>query len=357
MPPPPELDIHGFIAAAPGGRDGDAARTPPRHRGDPHESAWAPIVMWPAATSWAYRFGRRDTYHALMEIRIIDAFTDRAFAGNPAAVCFVGDTWPADTWMGKVSAEFNLPMTAFACPLLAGEDADWHLRWFLPAGTEQSLCGHATLAAAHALFSAGRASGTVRFRTRGGLLVAHARGDGSITLDFPAATITEVTPPDGLREALRMDVKAALSTGGLRDLLCIVNDEAAVRGVDPDVARLADLTRRHGIRGVILTAACADADSGIDYVSRFFAPADGLSEDPVTGSAHTALGPYWSRRLGRDRLVGLQASARTGVIRTSVHGDRVHLTGHAVTVVEGTLHAVEGELAATNGAVTGLGAD
>jgi PhzF family phenazine biosynthesis protein len=272
-------------------------------------------------------------------------------------VCFVDGAWPGDAWMGQVSAELNLPMTAFVRPLLGHEDADWHLRWFLSVGKEQNICGHATLAAAHALFSAGRASGTVRFSTRSGVLVAHACEDGSVTLDFPAATVEEVSAPDGLREALGMDIDAAHATGGLGDLLCVARDEAAVRAADPDVVALAGVSRRHGIRGVILTAASSDPGRVVDYVSRCFYPGDGIPEDSVTGSAHTALAPYWSRRLGRDPLVGLQASARTGVIRTSVHGERVHLTGHAVTLVDGTLHAREREAVVTRDSVAALAAD
>ncbi|HEY6379909.1 MAG TPA: PhzF family phenazine biosynthesis protein [Candidatus Dormibacteraeota bacterium] len=166
-----------------------------------------------------------------------------------------------------------------------------------------------------------------------GVLVAHACEDGSVTLDFPAAT------------------------GGLGVLLCVVRDEASVRAANPDFAALAGVTRPDGIRGVILTAASSDTDGGVDYVSRCFYPADGIPEDAVTSSAHTALAPYWSRRLGRDPLVGLQASARMGVIRTSVHGERVHLTGHAVTLIEGTLHAGEREAVVTQDSVAALTAN
>jgi PhzF family phenazine biosynthesis protein len=266
-------------------------------------------------------------------------------------VCFIDGAWPADTWMGQVAAELNLPMTAYLRPLLAHDDAEWHLRWFLPVGREQDICGHATLAAAHALFSEGRAAGTVRFSTRSGVLVAHACEDGSVTLEFPAAALEEGSAPAGLREALGVDIDAAYTTGELGDLLCVVRDEAAVRAADPDFAALTGVTRRQGMRGVILTAASSDPGGGVDYVSRCFYPRDGLPEDSVTGSAHTALAPYWSRRLGRDPLVGLQASARTGVVRTSIHGDRVHLTGRAVSLVDGTLHAREREAVATRDSV------
>ncbi len=144
--------------------------------------------------------------------------------------------------------------------------------------------------------------------------------------------------PDGLADALGAILDATYGTGALGDLLAVVPDESAVRGLAPDFTALARLTRREGIRGVIVTAAASDPDGGYDFVSRFFAPAVGIPEDPVTGSAHTALAPYWSGRLGRDGLTGLQASPRTGLVHTAVHGDRVHLTGRAVTVLDGTLH-------------------
>src|SRR6266542_1079019 len=234
-----------------------------------------------------------------MRIWVIDAFTDRPFAGNPAAVCLL-------------AAELHLE-TAFAHPLPAAADADWALRWFTPTA-ESNLCGHATLATAHALHSDRGTLGTVRFASRFGVLIAHSRRDGTITLDFPAARPIQAAAPDGLA------------------------DEATVRALTPDLAALADLTRRDGIRGIIATAPADEPDRGYDFVSRYFAPAGGIPEDPVTGSAHTALAPYWSSRLGRDRLTGLQVSTRTGLVRTAVRGDRVHLTGHAVTILDGALH-------------------
>lgn len=273
-----------------------------------------------------------------MRIRIIDAFTDRPFAGNPAAVCLL-DTgnWPDETWMQQVAAEMNLAETAFAHSAPAGADVDWALRWFTPT-VEVDLCGHATLATAHALHDDRGIPGTVRFGSRSGVLVAHTHHDGTITLDFPAAPVVEAVVPDGLADALGAILDATYGTGALGDLLAVVPDESAVRGLAPDFTALARLARREGIRGVIVTAAASDPDGGYDFVSRFFAPAVGIPEDPVTGSAHTALAPYWSGRLGRDGLTGLQASPRTGLVHTAVHGDRVHLTGRAVTVLDGTLH-------------------
>jgi PhzF family phenazine biosynthesis protein len=269
-----------------------------------------------------------------MRIRVIDAFTDQPFTGNPAAVCLLdGGGWPEEAWMRRVAAEMRHSETAFAHSLPAGGDADWALRWFTPA-VETHLCGHATLATAHALHEDRGAPGTVRFSSLSGVLVTHTRADGSITLDFPAAPATEVPVPDGLIDALGARPEATYATGALRDLLAVFGDEAAVRALAPDAAAVARVARRDGIRDVIATAAAAD-DGGHDFVSRFFAPGDGIPEDPVTGSAHTALAPYWAQRLGRDGLTGLQASARGGLVRTAVEGDRVHLTGHAVTVLDG----------------------
>jgi PhzF family phenazine biosynthesis protein len=274
-----------------------------------------------------------------MRIRIIDAFTDRPFAGNPAAVCLLdSDAWPDEAWMQQVAAEMHLSETAFAHPLPQGADADWALRWFTPE-VESDLCGHATLATAHAMHRDRGAPGTVRFTSRSGVLVTHTADDGTITLDFPAAPASEVPAPEGLTEALGAAADATYATGALGDLLAVFEDEAAVRTLSPDIGAVAGLARREGIRGITATARAADPDAGYDFVSRFFAPHQGIPEDPVTGSAHTALAPFWSSRLGRDGLIGLQASARGGLVRTSVHGDRVHLTGHAVVVVDGTLTA------------------
>jgi len=274
-----------------------------------------------------------------MRIRIIDAFTDRPFAGNPAAVCLLdAGAWPDETWMQQVAAEMHLSETAFARPLENDPDAGWGLRWFTPE-VETNLCGHATLATAHAMHRDRGTPGTVRFMSRSGVLVAHTADDGTITLDFPAATLTEAPAPEGLAEALGATPEATYATGVLGDRLAVLSDEAAVRALAPDLGAIARIARRDAIRGIIATASAADPDAGYDFVSRFFAPADGIPEDPVTGSAHTALAPFWSERLGRDGLTGLQASPRGGLVRTSLHGDRVHLTGHAVVVLDGTLTA------------------
>lgn len=273
-----------------------------------------------------------------MRIRIVDAFTDRPFAGNPAGVLVLDSgAFPADCWMQRVAAEMNLSETAFAHRLTAADDADWALRWFTPV-TEVRLCGHATLATAHVLRTTGAARGTIRFRTKeAGVLSATASGDGTITLDFPRAPLTPVPVPEGLAAALGAEPVAVLDTGpDLGDLLVEVADESTVRGLAPDFAALA----RAPLRGVIATAAAADPAGGYDFVSRGFFPGAGVDEDPVTGSAHTALAPFWSDRLGRQALTGLQVSARTGLVTARLSGDRVLLTGSAVTVVDGELHAV-----------------
>jgi PhzF family phenazine biosynthesis protein len=272
-----------------------------------------------------------------VRLRIIDAFTDRPFAGNPAAVVLLdGSAWPPGQWMRHIAGEMNLSETAFAHPLAGTTAADWALRWFTPV-VEDSLCGHATLATAHAISTDTGDPGLIRFLTRSGILTAQTAPSGEITMDFPAAPVTEVPVPDGLADALGSPPVTTFGTGALRDLLTVFPDEATVRAICPDLSAVAALTRRSQLRAITITAA-ADPGRGYDFVSRFFSPADGIPEDPVTGSAHTALAPYWASRLGRKNLTGFQASARTGLVRSTVKGDRVHLSGHAVTVLDGTLH-------------------
>ncbi|MFD5947895.1 PhzF family phenazine biosynthesis protein [Streptomyces collinus] len=272
-----------------------------------------------------------------MRIRIVDAFTDRPFSGNPAGVLLLtgAHAFPDDTWLQDVALEVNHAETAFAHPLPEGAGADWALRWFTPA-TEVAMCGHATLATAHVLHTTGAHDGPVRFATRSGVLVATPAGDGSVTLDFPTAPLTPVDPPDGLAEALGTDPLTVLDTGpNVGDLLVEVTDEKTVHGLTPDLKALA----AHSERGVVATARAEDPARGYDFVSRCFFPNVGIDEDPVTGSAHTALAPFWSERLGRAALTGLQASPRSGRVRTELRGDRTLLTGRAVTVIEGDLLA------------------
>ncbi|MFI5996903.1 PhzF family phenazine biosynthesis protein [Streptomyces sp. NPDC051362] len=269
-----------------------------------------------------------------MRIRIVDAFTDRPFAGNPAGVLLL-DSFPDDAWLQNVAVEVNHAETAFTHPLPAGGEADWALRWFTPT-TEVALCGHATLAAAHVLHTTGAHRGPVRFTTRSGVLVATPGDDGSITLDFPTAPLTPVAAPNGVAEALGAEPLATFDTGpSTGDLLIEVADERTVLGLTPDHKALA----RYSKRGIITTARAEDPSRGYDFVSRCFFPNVGIDEDPVTGSAHTALAPFWSERLGRTTLTGLQASPRSGLVRTELRGERTLLTGHAVTVVDGELLA------------------
>jgi len=254
----------------------------------------------------------------------IDAFSAEPFAGNPAAVCLL-ETPARAVWMQQVAAEMNLSETAFVVP--RGEDFD--LRWFTPT-LEVDLCGHATLASAHALWEMGRLerSSDARFHTRSGLLTATS-ADPWIVLDFPARPAREAEAPSELLAALGC-VPLFVGRGG-DDYVVMVGSEAEVRALAPDLRRLATVP----VRGTIVTSAASTPD--YDFVSRFFAPASGIDEDPVTGSAHCSLGPFWAARLGRSLLVGYQASARGGVVVVEVCGQRVRLRGQATTVFRGEL--------------------
>ncbi|MEU7965378.1 PhzF family phenazine biosynthesis protein [Streptomyces sp. NPDC049097] len=267
-----------------------------------------------------------------MRIRIVDAFTDRPFAGNPAGVLLL-NSFPDDAWLQNVAREVNHAETAFAHRLPEGGEADWALRWFTPA-TEVALCGHATLATAHVLRTTGTHEGPVRFATRSGVLITTPHEDGSVTLDFPTAPLTRADIPEGIAEALGAEPLTAFDTGpNVGDLLVELADEKTVLDLTPDHRAL----RGRSARGIIATAVAEDPGRGYDFVSRCFFPDVGIDEDPVTGSAHTALAPYWSERLGRPGLTGLQASPRSGRVRTELRGDRTLLTGRAVTVIEGEL--------------------
>ncbi|MFF9173593.1 PhzF family phenazine biosynthesis protein [Streptomyces sp. NPDC014793] len=270
-----------------------------------------------------------------MRIRIVDAFTDRPFGGNPAGVLLLDDVFPDDGRLQDIAMEVNHAETAFAHRLPAGGEADWALRWFTPVA-EVAMCGHATLATAHVLHTTGAHAGQVRFATRSGVLVTTPGPDGWITMDFPTAPLTAVEIPDGVGKALGADPLAAYDTGpDVGDLLVELADERTVLGLTPDHRALT----AHSSRGVIATARADDPSLGHDFVSRCFFPNVGIDEDAVTGSAHTALAPYWSARLGRDDLTGLQASRRAGLVRTGLRGDRTLLRGRAVTVIEGELLA------------------
>src|SRR4051812_10327025 len=209
-----------------------------------------------------------------MRIRIVDAFTDRPFAGNPAGVLLL-DAFPDDAWLQNVAIEVNHAETAFAHRLAEGGEADWALRWFTPA-TEVAMCGHATLATAHVLHTTGTHEGPVRFATRSGVLVATPNEDGSLTLDFPTAPLTQVEVPDGIAEALGAQPLTAFDTGpNVGDLLLELADEKTVLGLAPDHKAL----MRHSERGIIATARAEDPAGGHDFVSRCFFPNCGIDED------------------------------------------------------------------------------
>lgn len=256
-----------------------------------------------------------------------DAFTGQPFGGNPAAVCLLPR--PADAaWMQHVAREMNLSETAF---LVRRDDGTYDLRWFTPA-VEVDLCGHATLASAHVLWESGHLADGSRavFHTRSGKLSATQR-DGWIEMDFPAEPDRPAAAPAALAVGLGAD---PVYVGRNRfDYLVEVESEATLRSLSPDARRLSEIDTR----GIIVTAH-ADTD-GFDFVSRFFAPGTGIFEDPVTGSAHCCLGPYWQRRLGRADFTAWQASERGGLVKVAIRDDRVMLSGKAVTVLQGELIA------------------
>lgn len=258
-----------------------------------------------------------------MKLLQVDAFTDSAFRGNPAAVCFL-DGARDDAWMANVAAEMNLSETAF----LAQRDGSWSLRWFTPA-VEVDLCGHATLASAHAIWSEGvSGDGVLRFQTRSGELTARRDGE-LIELDFPVKREEPIAAPAGLLDAL--GVADAVYVGRNQfDYVVELSSADEVRSLNPDHAVLRQLP----VRGIIVTAR---GDGDYDFISRFFAPGSGIDEDPVTGSAHCCLTPYWAQRLGRNELRAWQASPRGGALRVRLDGDRVKLAGRAVTVLRGEL--------------------
>ncbi|MEZ4331052.1 MAG: PhzF family phenazine biosynthesis protein [Myxococcota bacterium] len=262
---------------------------------------------------------------------VIDAFTAEPFGGNPAAVCWLEQ--PREpAWMQAVAAEMNLSETAFVGP---GEGACW-LRWFTPT-VEVPLCGHATLASAHFLYTSGRLerSEPARFDTKSGRLLARAEGD-RIVLDFPAFDAVAATPAAALVAAVGVQpIECARVDRPGTDACWIfaLENEGAVRAARPDFARMVAVSPEP----VVLTARATSA--GFDFVSRFFAPGHGIGEDPVTGSAHCMLGPWWQAKLGRESFVALQASARQGVVHVRSCDGRIELAGQAVTVAEGRLLA------------------
>ncbi len=268
--------------------------------------------------------------HARLPYFIVDAFTNRPFGGNPAAVVLL-EAWPEDSWLQNVAMEMNLAETAYLVPNAMGFD----LRWFTPK-VEVDLCGHATLASAKALAHLGRlADGSeIAFSTRSGVLRALRQSD-HFQLDFPLIALEKSDPPAGLIESL--NVQPRTIGRNKFDYLVEVESESIVRGVCPDFKQLATVK----CRGVIVTAR---SDSpNVDFVSRFFAPAVGIDEDPVTGSAHCCLADFWGQRLGKTQMVGYQASKRGGTVQVEVRGDRVILSCQAVIVAQGELLVGIGE--------------
>jgi PhzF family phenazine biosynthesis protein len=254
----------------------------------------------------------------------VDAFTAKPFAGNPAAVCVLPSARDA-LWMQNVAREMNLSETAF----LVRNGNAFDLRWFTP-GAEVALCGHATLASAHALWEDGqlKPGEQARFQTKSGLLTADRRGEW-IEMDFPVKVDEPADAPPRLAEALGATLKYV--GRNQFDYVVEVESETALRNLKPNMTLLAELP----VRGVIVTA--RSETNGFDFVSRFFAPAVGVNEDPVTGSAHCCLAPFWAKRLGKTELTAYQASARGGVVRVRLNGDRCMLGGQAVTVLRGEL--------------------
>jgi PhzF family phenazine biosynthesis protein len=251
----------------------------------------------------------------------VDAFTDRPFAGNPAAVCLL-PSWKEERWLQAIAHEMNLSETAF----LVRQANHFDLRWFTPT-IEVDLCGHATLASAHILWQQKQAtSDEIRFSTRSGILRAIRHGE-DIELDFPLKPEEETNAPVGLLEAL--GVSAKYVGKNQLDYLVEVESEAVLRGIAPDFKRLAAIP----VRGIIVTS--RSADLRFDFVSRFFAPGAGIDEDPVTGSAHCCLGDFWRKRLGKTEFVAFQASARGGVVKVRIAKDRVFLGGKTITVARG----------------------
>jgi PhzF family phenazine biosynthesis protein len=267
----------------------------------------------------------------------VDAFSATPFGGNPAAVCILSAARD-ESWLAAVAREMNLSETAFLIPAAADPGA-FQLRWFTPT-IEVALCGHATLASAHVLWEEGRLAphATARFHTRSGLLTCVRIGHW-IEMDFPATFVTPADPPPQLAEAIFAQREPAdfKFTGRSKfDYLVELADEDTVRDLQPNH----HLLRQLPVRGIIATAIANSSNTrNYDFVSRFFAPGSGVDEDPVTGSAHCALAPYWAERTGKAEMTGYQASPRGGIVKVRPVGDRVFLSGQAVTVLRGELTA------------------
>ncbi|TBW59597.1 PhzF family phenazine biosynthesis protein [Marinobacter halodurans] len=258
----------------------------------------------------------------------VDAFASRPFSGNPAAVMPLAG-WLDDALLQSLALENNLSETAFLVREPAGSDADFHIRWFTP-GTEVPLCGHATLASAWVIFNRLDWLGdTVHFRSLSGPLGVRRMSDGWLELDFPNLPYEPVPTPEVIRRGVPEAPEQAFLVNNDANHMIVLDNEAAVRALNPDLRALKALERG----GLIVTAPGEDCD----FVSRYFCPADGIDEDPVTGSIHSVLTPYWAERLGRDRLVARQVSARGGELRCELDGDRVRIAGQAIPFLTGTV--------------------
>jgi PhzF family phenazine biosynthesis protein len=260
-----------------------------------------------------------------MKLFKVDAFTDKPFAGNPAAVCLLAQS-KSEVWMQNIAQEMNLAETAFIYPVI---DGGYNLRWFTPT-VEVDLCGHATLATAHVLWEISYLTTheEARFHTKSGLLTAK-RKENWIELNFPAEVAQESETPAGLLEALQ--VKPLFVGKNRFDYIVEVESEEVLRNLQPDFKLLATVPAR----GVIVTS--VSANPAFDFISRFFGPASGIDEDPVTGSAHCCLGPYWQQKLNKNTFTAFQASKRGGIVKVKVSDNRVFLTGQAVIILRGEL--------------------
>jgi PhzF family phenazine biosynthesis protein len=261
---------------------------------------------------------------------VVDSFTDKPFGGNPAGVCFLETAQPEE-WLQAVAAEINHTATAFVTLQSNSDGSDYDLRWFT-ATTELTLCGHGTLAAAYLLWETGRVARnqTIQFHTQKGGMLQASRNDENMMIDLPATPASPIPIPEGLIEALN-GAKVLFTGQNKMDYFVELESEAAVRSLQPDLI----LMKKLPVRGVVVTAQAST--TGLDFVSRFFAPSIGFNEDSVTGSSHTTLGPYWQKKLGKSSFVAYQASARGGKVPLTVEGERVFLGGQAVIIWRGEL--------------------
>ncbi len=263
----------------------------------------------------------------------VDAFADKPFSGNPAAIVPL-EQWLPDELMQQIAQENNLSETAFFVREPAGSDCDFHIRWFTP-GIEVPLCGHATLASAWVLFNRlDWQEPVIRLKSKSGPLGVRRLDDGWLELDFPNLPFKPTPTPEAVQQGIKGAPASAFRIDNDSNYMIVLDNEAAVRNLTPELAPLKTL--RPG--GLIVTA----PGDTCDFVSRYFAPGDGIDEDPVTGSIHSVLAPYWGERLGKSKLQARQLSARGGTLKCELHGDRVHIAGQVVFYMEGTLHLADG---------------